>query len=164
MKKLLVILSILLIIPVTAFALSSEISFDDFCDIKLNDTKTNAADFICELDIYEMDKRIGDLEISTQKQILLDNFVSQYYNLTITQNQDNLYMDLANFTYYDINVGINDINGTSIDGSFQSLKPSYVNQYNLTADTSYLESGKYVFVASLSSAITPTLLFPFEIQ
>lgn len=62
-KKLLLLPIILaLLIPITIFAHTTVVSWDDFCIIKDNDFETTSADFICQLDIFEMNDRITDLE------------------------------------------------------------------------------------------------------
>ena len=51
-------------IPVAFAAIPAGTSFEDFCAIKAANTSTSAADFICELDIFQMKSDIEKLQSS----------------------------------------------------------------------------------------------------
>lgn len=64
MNKAFYLLSLLplLLIPVSYATLPDGLSFDEFCDGKINDAHATAADVICELDIFAMHEDIIDIE------------------------------------------------------------------------------------------------------
>ena len=69
----------ILIIP--AFAIPAGTGFDPFCQKKTNDTRTTGADFICELDIFQMK---DDITSNSETIISLNNTVNQ---LTVRINE-----------------------------------------------------------------------------
>lgn len=63
LKHLLLLLLIPALLIPTAFAIQDiNISFDEFCDIKEENNQTSAADYICELDIFQMKDDIDNFE------------------------------------------------------------------------------------------------------
>ena len=72
--SILVMIGIGIIVP-TSYAMENmSQSFTDFCDKKLNDTNTSAADFICEVDILQM---FSDIE-SLKEESYTVEYVSGY--------------------------------------------------------------------------------------
>lgn len=63
--KYLLLLALLPIMIIPAFAVQGIISFDEFCIEKTADNRVNAGDFICELDIFQMKDDIEYLKSLT---------------------------------------------------------------------------------------------------
>jgi len=102
------LLLLLLLIPVTVFAIPVGVSWDEFCDIKTNNHRITAADFICELDIFEMDDRIEYLESLIPIPIL---------NIDISDsNQDTKYITIEGFVPLDYELPLVNMQIISTDG------------------------------------------------
>lgn len=78
----------------SVYAMPGALSFDDFCDKKTTNTKTTAADFICELDIFQMK---DDVTSNKSRLAILENvlFPDTPYNLdsiVTIQTENNSYI------------------------------------------------------------------------
>ena len=88
MQKKLLILPLLLIIfmPAAYAALAKDVPFEDFCATKSPDHATTAADFICELDIFQM---YADIQTNTDYILSLVPVLADHEDRLI--NSTNIY-------------------------------------------------------------------------
>ncbi len=100
-------LLLLLVIPaiiIPVFAIPAGESFESFCDIKTNNLRTTAADFICELDIFEMNDRILSLEEKTIHYSVTVNETAQVgerFDITaMCDSGDFMYYNVAEYNTY----------------------------------------------------------------
>lgn len=99
--KYLLLLLILPMMIIPAFAVQGIIPFDEFCEIKTNNSGTTAADFICKLDIFQMK---DDIQTLQGNPVSITTTETNYEVILNVIGNPNTFMDFA----------INDRNGHRI--------------------------------------------------